>query len=225
MRILICSATAFEIGPVESFLKENFTATGNFQYQKGALEIVLLVTGVGLSNTSYHLGKILALHRFNWALNVGIAGAFNRDLTLGQVVQVESERFGDLGVEEADGQFIDIHQLGLIDANIPPFQDGELINSTSQSFDFLTKVKGISVNKVHGYPPSIARIQALYDADIESMEGAAFFYACLSESIPFLEIRSISNYVEARNRDNWEIGLAIEELNVVVIEMIKGLSR
>lgn len=224
MRVLITAATAFEIGPLETFLKENFTATGNYQYQKGSLEVVILISGVGLPITSYHLAKMLALYRFDWALNVGIAGAFNRKLALGDVVQVVSQRFGDLGVEEADGQFTDMHQLGLIDGNIPPFQNGELLNPASETFEFLPKVKSISVNKVHGYPPSIKKIQAKYEADIESMEGAAFFYACLSENIPFLEVRSISNYVEARNRENWEIGLAIEQLNEVVREMIKGLQ-
>lgn len=224
MRILITAATSFEISPLEIFLKENFTPTGNYQFQKGGMEVVLLITGVGLPMTSYNLGKMLALHRFDWALNAGIAGAFNRKLALGDVVQVVSERFGDLGVEEADGQFSDMHQLGLIDGNMPPFQDGKLLNITADAFDFLPKASSISVNKVHGYPPSIEKIQAKYNADIESMEGAAFFYACLSENIPFLEIRAISNYVEARNRNKWEIGMAIEHLNKVVIEMVNGLN-
>lgn len=225
MRILICSATAFEVGPLEDYLKQSFTPTGPYQFQKGKLEVVLLISGVGLSITSYHLAKMFALHQFDWALNVGIAGAFEHSLELGDVVQVVSERFGDLGVEEADGHFTDVHQLGLVDGNMPPFQKGELLNPGSDDFNFLPKVKALSVNKVHGYPASIKKIQSLYDADIETMEGAAFFYACLMEKVPFLEVRAISNYVEARNRENWEIGLAIERLNEVVVEMVNGLAR
>jgi futalosine hydrolase len=60
------------------------------------------------------------------------------------------------------------------------------------------------------------------DADIESMEGAACFYVCLLEKIPFLEVRSISNYVEPRNRANWNLPLAIQNLNQVLVEMIDG---
>ena len=37
-------------------------------------------------------------------INAGIAGAFNRSLKIGDVVQVVSEQFGDLGVEEKDGR-------------------------------------------------------------------------------------------------------------------------
>lgn len=224
MHLLICSATAFEIAPLEHYLKDQFTSSGNYQYQRNNLKISVLISGVGLPITAYNLAKMLGLHQFDLAINVGIAGAFDRSLSLGDVVQVVSERFGDIGVEEADGSFTDVHELGLIAPNLPPFSDGALINVASSGFDFLPKVKGISVNKVHGFPASIERLQSKYDVQIESMEGAAFFFACLSEDIPFLEIRSISNYVEARNRDNWKIGLAIEQLNKVAIEMIKQLS-
>ena len=56
------------------------------------------------------------------------------------------------------------------------------------------------------------------------MEGAAFFYVCLQEKIPFLQIRSISNYVEKRNKSNWNIPLAIDNLNVVLLDIINSLN-
>jgi len=55
---------------------------------------------------------------------------------------------------------------------------------------------------------------------VESMEGAAFFYACLMAEVPFLEIRSISNFVEPRNRDAWDLPLAIGNLNQVLAEIL-----
>ena len=55
------------------------------------------------------------------------------------------------------------------------------------------------------------------------MEGAAFFLACLLSEVPFLEIRSISNFVEPRNREAWDLPLAIDNLNVALIELIKTL--
>ncbi len=56
------------------------------------------------------------------------------------------------------------------------------------------------------------------------MEGAAFFYACLMTQAPFLQIRAISNYVEPRNKDNWNIPLAIDRLNEVLAQMVNGLA-
>ena len=59
---------------------------------------------------------------------------------------------------------------------------------------------------------------------LESMEGAAFFYACEEYKLPCLQIRAVSNYVEKRNRANWDIPLAIKNLNNFAIEMIKSIA-
>jgi futalosine hydrolase len=62
-------------------------------------------------------------------------------------------------------------------------------------------------------------IQKYPDVEIENMEGASFFYVCLKENIPFMSIRSISNYVEDRNKDNWKMEEAIESLNKTLAEL------
>lgn len=221
MELLLVAATPFEVAPVKDYLDHQFVEFAPARYQRGELSVALLVTGVGLPLTAYALGRLFTDKRYDLAVNAGVAGAFRRELALGQVVQVVTERFGDLGVEEADGRFTDVHQLGLIDPAQPPFRDGVLHNDASGAFDFLPQANGISVNKVHGYPPSIERFRAQYDVDLESMEGAAFFYACLQDRIPFLEVRAISNYVEARDRNAWELDRAIHALNEVLVEMIK----
>jgi futalosine hydrolase len=53
------------------------------------------------------------------------------------------------------------------------------------------------------------------------MEGAAFMQICLTEKIPFAELRAISNYVEPRNRENWKMKEAIENLNTVLIALFE----
>ena len=52
------------------------------------------------------------------------------------------------------------------------------------------------------------------------MEGAAFFYICSGEKIPFLALRSISNRVEPRNKNNWNIPLALDNLSEKLKEII-----
>ena len=221
MNILIASATPFEIQPLLEHLKRKFITTGPSTFHKGEVEVSVLIAGVGLPLMAYGMGRALAGKEVHLAINAGIAGAFARRLRIGDVVQVVSERFGDLGVQEADGRFTDVHELGLIGAGEGPFAGGKLLNDAAGQFGFLPAVHGISVNKVHGYPPDIAAIRDKYpDAEVESMEGAAFFYACLLEGIPFLEIRAVSNYVEARDRENWDIPLAIGQLNEVLSELL-----
>ena len=225
MRILLVSATPFEVKPVRDWLEENWSSKGLERYIAGQTEVDLLYTGVGMTATAYALGKCFSLKHYDLAINAGIAGAYHRDLSLGAVVQVISETFADLGAEQADGEFSDIFDLKLNDLDAVPYREGTLINEAADEFAFLPPAKGLTVNKVHGYPPSIDRIRTRYPmADIETMEGAAFFYVCLMESVPFIAIRSISNYVEARNREAWDIPGAIRALNDVVKGLLEILA-
>lgn len=222
MRLLIVAATGFELLPVKDYLEQHFVRKDPDVFQLGDVQVTLLVTGVGAPATIYALTRMLTAFRFDLVLNAGIAGAFDRAIALGEVVQVEADTFADLGIEEADGSFQSIFDLQLGDPAAAPFQDGWLLQPASSDMHFLPKVRGITVNKVHGWAPSIARIVEKYPVGIETMEGAAFFYVCLMEKANFLALRSISNYVEPRNRAAWEIALAIDRLNQVLVALVKS---
>ena len=225
MELLLVSATPLEIQPLLAFLEKNYVRHRPYQYQQGDLSVHVLITGVGMASTAFALGRLLSNHAYDLAINVGIAGCFRPDWPLGRVVQVISERFGDLGVEEADGRFTSVFELGLTDGQAAPFREGLLVNEGAGAFGFLPKAHGLTVSRVHGSASSIAQItQAFPEAEVESMEGAAFFYACLLEEVPFLAIRAVSNYVEPRNRDNWEVGLAVKNLNETVQELLQVLA-
>ncbi len=221
MQILIVSATPFEIAPLRAYLAVHFDSPSDFHFKKNGLEVKLLISGVGMAYTAFAMGSVLASQKVDLAINAGVAGAFYRSLSLGEVVNVVSEQFGDLGVEEADGQYTDALELGLIDAHQPPFINGKLYNPAASEFSFLPQKKGLTVNKVHGTKDSINAILEKYEVDVESMEGAAFFLACLMSRVNFLEIRAISNYVEPRNREAWDLPLAIGNLNQILIELVK----
>jgi futalosine hydrolase len=55
------------------------------------------------------------------------------------------------------------------------------------------------------------------------MEGAAFFYACRQMNVHGMQIRAVSNYVEKRNREAWNIGLAIKNLNTFAIDLVSRI--
>jgi futalosine hydrolase len=225
MQLLIASATGFEIAPLVDWLQIYSIRTDNYRYQLGSARIDILITGVGIPLSAYSFGKLLSSRPYDLCIQAGIAGAFDRGLEIGEVVQVTSESFGDLGVEEADGSFTSAVTMGLIDAQQPPFTDGKLLSPSDADLPvFLKPVSGTTVNKVHGRAESIAAFQRHTNVQVESMEGACFAYACLLEQKPFLQIRAISNYVETRNREAWNIPLAIENLNAVLKEMIQVLA-
>ncbi len=226
MDVLLVSATALEIGPVLARLESDYEKAPDGSFTQGHLRIVPLITSIGAVSTAWHLGRLFAQYRPDWALHAGVAGAFDRSLSLGSVVQIVADRFGDVGAEEADGRFTDVYELGLENPDEPPFAGGWLYNAAATEARFLPSVRGLTVSRVHGYAPSIEAIQKKYpQAQVETMESAAFFYACLRAEVPFSEIRSISNYVEPRQRNAWKLELAIEELNAVVADMLQMLAE
>jgi futalosine hydrolase len=97
-----------------------------------------------------------------------------------------------------------------------PFSNGVLTseNAWKISNDLsIPAVKGVTNNTVSGEENLIKRMRDKFSPEIETMEGAAFFYVCLMENIPFVEIRSISNMVESGDKSKWDIPLAIKNLS------------
>ena len=220
MNILIVSATTFEIAPLLQYLDSHAEKLSFFEYKLHGNVIYPLVTGVGALNTSFALARYSGIEKTDVAINVGLAGSFYSSIDLGEVVEVSMDCFGDLGVEENDGSFTDVFDLGLTNANQHPFESG-WIKNTKPKIEFnIPKVKGLTVNKVHGTAESIAKIKAKYAADVESMEGAGFLYACRIMDVHSHQLRAISNFVEPRDRDNWMIEKAIDNLNKVLIDAL-----
>lgn len=202
MKILIVAATAKEV----NLVYEHFNITPNdfVAHQK----FDLLITGVGMTATAFSLGK--TLHKnYDLVLNVGIAGSFDPNIPLGSLVNIVSDTFAELGAEDNDA-FISIDDLGF----------GKSTYEARFDYDALPKVTSITVNKVHGNQQNILQLQNRLKVQTESMEGAAVFYACEQLNIPCLQIRAISNYVEPRAKENWQIGLAIKNLNNWIIDFI-----
>lgn len=225
MKILLVTATPFEVAPTVQHLQRHFSELVPGQFVREQSEVELLVSGVGLPLTAYRLGKQLARQQYDLAIQAGVAGAVDSALQLGEVVEVVSDCFADVGVEEQDGSFTSMYQLGLLKADEAPFQEGRLWNEPEAERAFLPQVHGISVNRVHGSSESITKLRKQYPfAQVESMEGAAFFLACQDVGLRALQIRSISNYVEPRNRENWQMERAITALNEVLIQIATTLT-
>lgn len=220
MKLLIVAATWNEVKPLEEYL---LRSDDQKLFHEHAIE--LLVTGSGSTFTAFHLGKMLPLDNWDLAINLGICGSFNKEFTIGTTVNVVTDTFGDLGAED-DEAFLDAFELNLLDADTFPFKDGWISNSQNsmyQAIQSLPKVKGITMNTVSGNEKSIARLIPKFQADVESMEGASFMYCCMKESIPFLQLRTISNYVQKRDKSTWNIPLAIKNLNDTTISLLEEL--
>jgi len=220
MQVLIVSATFLEIKKLIDDLKFDKKSEQFYHKQLANNAVDILIGGIGIAFTVYSLSKALNKKNYDLVINTGIAGSLTDKLKIGDVVQVVSEEFADLGIRSEHG-FSTLFEMGFIDENEFPFTESKLINPDIENslFRNFKNVKGITVNTVNGNKKEIEKLKEKFDTDIESMEGAAVFYVCLMERIPFAEIRAISNRVEERNKEKWDIPLAINNLT----EELKGL--
>ncbi len=211
MKLLIVAATRLEIQPLLSAL----SISGNYTNQViGNHFVTVVITGVGMVSTAYSLGKHFAESSYDLAINLGIAGSFDFNLKKGDVCLVSDDTFAELGAEDGE-DFLTFDKIGLgiaTQSHRP---------NPGFTTDQLKEVTAITVNKVHGLELSIAKTIARFNPQIESMEGAAFFYACNQAGVYCIQIRAISNHVERRNRENWDINLAIKNLNETIIELLE----
>lgn len=194
MRILVVTATAPEIAPLEPMLRLR-------------PDIDVLVTGVGMVATAARCARTLGQTRYDLAMNFGLCGSFDRALSPGSVVHVVCDRISELGAEDGEA-FVPI------DAVTAPAD--QIVENTEPPANAvlatLPAVTGITVNTVHGNDASIAAVVARCRPQVESMEGAAFMFACRLSGVPYAQVRAVSNIVERRNRHQWKMMESIAAL-------------
>ena len=162
---------------------------------------------------------------YDLAINVGLAGSFDDAIKIGDVVNVMSDRIAGLGAEDGE-KFLSLIDMDLLEDEDFSLQNGEMQNTipiSNKVVESLPKVKGITVNTTHGNEASIEKVKALFAPQVETMEGAAFLYACLLEGISCIQLRAISNKVERRNKKNWDIKLAVQQLTDASVKFINEL--
>jgi futalosine hydrolase len=197
----------------------------------------VLITEIGMVATAAWCSRALAETPYDLALNLGVCGSFDRALEPGCVVHVVADRVAELGAEDGEA-FLSLDQLELPGEPVDPAEPenpawkgrrmarAELVNVVPPSNAALTRlpaVRGITVNTVHGNERSIAAVVRRFQPQVESMEGAAFMYACLIHELPFAQVRAVSNIVERRNRQAWRMADAIGALSTVAVNIVDTL--
>ena len=224
--ILIVAATATEVSRIAKGLALNEGEVTPIYTQSG-VTVSVLVTGIGAAPTAYHLGRVLENKSVQLVVNIGIAGSYNQKLAIGDVALVTHDIFADYGIDD-NGQFKTLSQQSLVNQNSFPYTDGWLINtsearSVKTGTSHLKKIKGVTVSTATGSAPLVNKWRELYNPDIETMEGAAVFYSCLQAKKQFVCLRAMSNRVEPRNKNAWNIPLAIGNLAIQTEELLKHL--
>lgn len=259
-QLLVCAATWMELqawqaipnrvfqNPTSEKDAEQTIRTGEWMFRE---ELTLFVTGVGIPAALANTLHLLQCVRPACILNIGIAGAYLRDLPtpspqqlrIGDIAIGTSEVYGDVGFElstepKTDAPHFQSIQsspfgetlyaslplstelygrpLNLFSATPPASEapnDSSLETAASAISPYSALAgKGCTVNQCTGTAQTGRLRASLFDADFESMEGAAVAQAGQLHRIPVVEIRSISNYASTRDMRPENIRLALTNL-------------
>jgi futalosine hydrolase len=220
MRVIITAATVGEWMPCFLQIDKLYTE------QSRRFKLFFHQSGVGMLASAFSLTKLVMEDKPDLLLQIGMAGCFDNSVQLGKVVLVENEIAGDLGVEE-DGKWRDVFNMKLERSNYPPFEKRLLPNPHLQKLNLLKlrAVTGLTVNEITTRKERIKQLVKKYNPTTESMEGAALHYVCRSMNIPFLQMRTISNYVGERDKSKWMMKEALDNLNQTLLKYVDKLYK
>ena len=220
MRVIITAATVAEWMP--SFLEMEQLYTG----ESRRLKVQFHQTGVGMLASAVSLTRLVLEEKPDLIIQSGIAGCFDHSVSLGKVVVISDETLADIGVQE-DGKWKDLFDLKLEKSSYPPFERRKLPNHWLPEFNLLKlpEVAGITINEISTDKERIQQLIKKYSPVTESMEGAALHYVCRQANIPFIQIRAISNYIGERDKANWKIKEAIDNLNQTLLKYVDKLYK
>lgn len=205
MDTLLVAATEFEISEFAAKEHKN---------------VDILITGIGVPNTLYQIQNHIQNNHYQLIIQAGIGGSFANTTPLATVFEINKDIFADIGFSQ-NKIFTPLHSSSFVHKDKSNIAAGWLVNTTTSYIqNTLPKASSITVNTVTDNTEIINTYINLYNAQVESMEGAALHYVCLQQAIPFMQIRSISNYVGDRNKNNWKIKEAITTLKHTLQQLL-----
>ncbi len=215
--ILAVAATEFEMNA--------YLQAGGEDFSRG------FVCGVGILESCLTLTRYLEKHcdDISAVVNFGVAGAYIADtLELPAMLDIciaQREVFGDLGICYPRR----LDELGDELALKKTFSLDESL--TAKALQVLKKdnvnvIAGnfVTVSCVSGTADRGEIFRRKYDGLCENMEGAAIARVCLDYSLPCMEIRCISNYVEDRDPTRWRLEEACEKAGEIAAFVVKNLG-
>ncbi|MCC7261761.1 MAG: futalosine hydrolase [Candidatus Latescibacteria bacterium] len=237
--VLLLSATAFEqdllAAQLEGKTEEEVVGRRWRLGQLAGRQVLLVAGGIGAVNTAHALTCALQARQPALVLQVGVGGAYlDAGLGPGDVALASAENYGDLGVRTLAGwqsaELIGIPVLQQEQSYFNHFPlDPDLVARAEQrlraSYAGGQPVLGcgpfVTVQECSGTASLGRERAARFGGLCENMEGAAAAHLCRLYQVPFLEVRGISNLVEDRRREGWDLPLACQRAQQAVLRLIE----
>ena len=236
--IALITATAFEQGELVAGLHEAVRqVVAGKVWHSGRLRdrpVRLLETGLGAVNTAHALTCLLQAEEPDLVLQVGVGGAYlEAELALRDVVLATEEVYGDLGVRTREGwqggELIGIPVLAADEEIYNRFPlDPGLVRQAGQVLAAAGQAAAgagpfVTVQECSGTEELGRQRAALFRAICENMEGAAAAHICRLYQVPFVEVRAISNQVEDRRKESWDLPGAVARVQRAAGHLVEGL--
>jgi len=191
-----------------------------------------LITGIGPVEAAVRVTAFLAeiAAPIRGVINIGVAGAYVDDNQGPQVLDIclaDREILGDFGictgeaVEPLRGESLEILDSFWLENNLLTTTESLLVDMG------IAYRRGtfVTVSCVSGSRRRGVLLGRQHQALCENMEGAAVARACLQFGLPLLELRCISNLVEDRNLQHWQLKNACRRCGEVAAMVVEGLPR
>jgi futalosine hydrolase len=188
--------------------------------------LVVHAVGVGPAAAAAGTARLLALAEaagtpYRAVISAGIAGGFD-GAPLGATVLGSRSIAADLGAESPTG-FLPIDELGF-GSNTHP-ADPDLLDTLRKALPNAVLGDILTVTTVTGSAISAAALTARWPtARAETMEGYGAACAAAGATVPFAELRTVSNPVGPRDRAAWRIGDALEALTAAATAVAATLT-
>lgn len=221
MKLLIVCSTEFELG---RFCHENCTLERkNFYRVKDNFDVGVLITGIGMVNMSIQLSAFLSTHQVEQCINLGFCGSFTQQFALGTVLKISKDALPELGYSSENDSMISFFDALQNQDLLHHLPDEEISPKMEAYFDGeppIQTAKGITVSLCTNSAQRAKYMIERFQAQTESMEGAAFYSACNALAIPCAQIRSVSNLIPGRAPERWNTTLAREQLLLFLQKII-----
>ena len=222
-QLLLCAACAKELSKLGdgSLIR---LQTGQPTTISGDIDV--LITGVGIFQTTYHLTNALRDGNYDTVLTAGIAGDFDPNRPLCQTFAVSKTTFADCGFENTDGKFLPMTGSIFLDANEYPFHNGYIHNKASDRLAARLDIPTATANTVCRTCTDadyVARMLQQFPSELETMESASFAYVCAQRHTDYAEIRCTSNHIVPKAKEKWQLDPALQVLGNTLERILKEI--
>lgn len=228
-RIGIIVAMQEELEEIKEYVEDiNEKEIKHITFIEGKIEeknVVLVQCGIGKVNAAMVTQALIDSYNIEYIVNIGVAGALNPMLNIGDVVIADKLIQHDFDITafgHSKGYITGVGDFIQTDENLR--NKLEKLNHNNKDNEYKIKLGIIASGDIFCTDIEMKnKIYSKFDADCVEMEGAAIAQVCYLNEIPFVVMRSISDSPNGKNAITFDkfLKIASKRIANLLVEFIK----